>query len=172
MLDHRDGYVYLFSAACPETGAAVGHACARANTAEMNRHLRDVSAQTPAGKHALIVLDGVGWQGSKDHEVPANVSPLRLPPYSPELNPVETLFSVLKHRHFANRVFEDAEHVRETVEEVWNRFTRKTGEIMQITARERGGAVTFGAASIRDYFVGLVSVKQVGTFGSRHETAS
>ncbi len=103
----------------------------------MNRHLRDVSAQTPAGKHAFIFLDGAGWHLSKDLEVPANVSPLRLPPYSPELNPVETLFSVLKHRHFANREFEDAEHVGETVEEVWNGFTRTTREIMQITARER-----------------------------------
>ena len=66
----------------------------------------------------------------------ANVSLLRLPPCSPELNPVETVFSVLKHRHFVNRVFESAEHDRETVEEVSNGFTRKTGEIMQITAGE------------------------------------
>ena len=32
--DHRYGYVYLFSAACPETGTAVGHVCAKANTGE------------------------------------------------------------------------------------------------------------------------------------------
>ena len=134
--DHRYGYVYLFSAACPETGTAVGHVCAKANTEEMNRHLREIGEQVPAGKHALVVLDGAGWHRSRDLETPANVSLLRLPPYSPELNPVETLFSVLKHRHFANRVFENAEHVRETVEEVWNGFARKTGEIMQITARE------------------------------------
>ena len=43
---------------------------------------------------------------------------------------------VLKHRHFVNRVFESAEHDRETVEEVSNGFNRKTGEIMQFTARE------------------------------------
>ena len=55
---------------------------------------------------------------------------LRLPPYSPELNPIETLFSVLKHGHFANRVFESAEHVRETVTQVWDAFTHKTGEII------------------------------------------
>lgn len=134
--DHRYGYVYLFSAACPETGTAVGHVCARANTGEMSRHLRDIGEQTPAGKHALVVLDGAGWHRSRDLEVPANVSLLRLPPYSPELNPVETLFSILKHRHFANRVFESAEHVRETVEEVWNGFVSNKAEIMRITARK------------------------------------
>ena len=134
--DYRYGYVYLFSAACPETGNAVGHVCDKANTDEMNRHLRDVSSKLPEGKHALIILDGAGWHRSKDLDVPANVSLLRLPPYSPELNPTETLFSVLKHRCFANRVFESAEHVRETVTEVWDTFSHNAEEIMQITRRE------------------------------------
>jgi len=57
-------------------------------------------------------------------------------PSSPERNPVETLASVLKHRPFANRVFESAGHVRNVVEEVWGGFTRRTGEITRITARE------------------------------------
>ena len=134
--DHRYGYVYLFSAACPETGNAVGHVCDKANTEEMNRHLQDIGRELPEGKHAVVVLDGAGWHRSKDLKIPSNVSLLRLPPYSPELNPIETLFSVLKHGHFANRVFESAEHVRETVTQVWDAFTHKTGEIMQITRRD------------------------------------
>ena len=48
--DYRYGYVYLFSAACPETGNAVGHVCDKANTDEMNRHLRDVSSTLAEGK--------------------------------------------------------------------------------------------------------------------------
>ena len=48
--------------------------------------------------------------------------------------PAETLFSVLKHRHFINRVLDSAEHVRETVEEVWNGFSPDTEKIMPITA--------------------------------------
>ncbi len=134
--DHRYGYVYLFSAACPATGDAVGHVCGRANTAEMNRHLREIGERVPAGRHALVVLDGAGWHRSRDLVTPANVSLLRLPPCSPELNPVETLFSVLKHRHFANRVFGSAEHVRETVERVWDAFIRRKGEVSRIATRE------------------------------------
>ncbi len=134
--DHRYGYVYLFSAACPETGDAVGHVCGRANTGETDRHLREIGERVPAGRHALVVLDGAGWHRSRDLVTPANVSLLRLPPYSPELNPVETLFSVLKHRHFANRVFGSAEHVREVVEHVWDAFIRRKGEVTRITTRE------------------------------------
>ncbi len=102
----------------------------------MSRHLREIGEQTPAGKHALVVLDGAGWHRSKDLEIPAIVSLLRLPPHSPELNPVETLFSVLKRRHFANRVFESAEHVRDTVGELWNGFILNKEEIMRIAARK------------------------------------
>ncbi len=133
----RYGYVSLFSAACPETGNAVGHVCDKTSTDEMNRHLQDVSSTLPEGKHALMVLDGAGWHRSKDLDldIPANVSLLRLPPYSPELNSTETLFSVLKHRRFANRVFESAEHVRKTVTDVWDTFSHNSEEIIQITRR-------------------------------------
>ncbi len=136
MRDYRYGYAYLFSTACPETGTAVRHVSAKGNTEEMNRLLEKMGAQVPACKHALVVLDSAGWHQSRELEIPANVSLLKLQSCSQELNPVETPFSVLKHRQFANRVFESAEHVRETVEEASNGFTRKTGEIMQITARE------------------------------------
>ncbi|MDE0110888.1 MAG: hypothetical protein OXI87_04295 [Albidovulum sp.] len=47
--DYRRGYRYLFSAACPEAGEAVGHACGKADTEEMNRHLRDVCRGIPEG---------------------------------------------------------------------------------------------------------------------------
>ena len=132
--DHRQGYVQPFSAACPETATAVGHVCARANTAGMNRHFRGIGEAVPAGRHAPIVLDGAGWHTSKELEGPVNVSQLRLLPHSPEPDPVETLFPVLKHRHFANLVSDSAAHVKETVEEVRNGFTRSREEIMRITA--------------------------------------
>ncbi len=46
------------------------------------------------------------------------------------------MFPLLKHRHFANRVFESAEHVREVVEHVWDAFIRRKGEVTRITTRD------------------------------------
>ena len=132
--DQCYGQVQLFSAACPGIGTAVGHVCARTNTAEMNRHLREIGEAVPAGRHAPVVLDGTGWRTSRELEVPSDVSLLRRPPCSPEPDAAETLFSVLKHRHFANRVFDSTEHVRETVEQVWNGVFRNREEIMRFTA--------------------------------------
>ncbi|MCY4460488.1 MAG: winged helix-turn-helix domain-containing protein [Albidovulum sp.] len=90
-----------------------------ANTDEMNRHLLDIAAKVPDGRYALVVLDGAGWHRSKALEIPANVTLLRLPPYSPDMNPVETVFQFLKSRHFANQVFETADAV---VGAIWRLF--------------------------------------------------
>ena len=67
--------------------------------------------------------------------MPDNVSLLHLPPYSPELNPVETVFQFLKHRNFANQVFATAEVVKDRVEEVWNDFTRTPDRIVSLGKR-------------------------------------
>ena len=133
--DHRYGYCHLFSAICSGSGTAVGHVCDRANTDEMNRHLVDIGAAVPQGRHALVVLDGAGWHRSKSLEMPDNVTLLHLPPYSPELNPVETVIQFLKHRNFANQVFATAQVVKDRVEEVWNDFTRTPDRVVSLGKR-------------------------------------
>jgi transposase len=42
-------------------------------------------------RHALLVLDGAGWHSPTGLIIPPNISLLALPPYSPELNPIENL---------------------------------------------------------------------------------
>jgi DDE superfamily endonuclease len=55
-------------------------------------HLAEISRQVSPGTHAVVVLDGVGWhQLGGRPQVPANLSLLHLPPYPPELNPVENI---------------------------------------------------------------------------------
>ena len=133
--DYRYGYCCLFSAICPQAGRAVGHVCGRANTDEMNRHLQDIGAMVAEGRHALAVLDGAGWHRSKALEIPDNVTLLRLPPCSPELNPAEAVFQFLKAAHFANQVFETADAVREKVGAVWSDFARDAGRIRSLGTR-------------------------------------
>ena len=125
-------YRYLFSAICPESGISAGHVCDRANTDEMNRHLVDIGAAVPRGRHALVVLDGAGWHRSKSLEIPGDVSLLRLPPYSPEPNPVETVFQFLKQGNFDNQVFATAEEVKDRVEKVWNDFAHTPGGVASL----------------------------------------
>ncbi len=162
--DHRYGYGYLFSAICPMRGVAVGHVCERANTDEMNRHLQDVCEAVPAGRHALMVLDGAGWHRAKALNLPANVSLLIQPAYSPELNPVEQVFLFLKSNYFANRVFATVTDIKDAVHDVWSQFAQNPDRITSIGTREWLASPTYPRTPPRppqwqpmpDYLLGLV----------------
>jgi transposase len=51
------------------------------------------------------VLDGAGWHRAKRLQVPANMQLILLPPWSPQLNPVEHLWDEIREKWFSNRVF-------------------------------------------------------------------
>ena len=61
------------------------------------RHLND---------RIVMVLDGAGWHKSGSLMIPNNLRLLSLPPYSPELNPVEHIWDDLREKEFHNRVFD------------------------------------------------------------------
>jgi transposase len=70
----------------------------------MNVHLRHLSEHLGCDRHAVLILDGAGWHTSNDLEIPENITLLLLPPYSPELNPVERVWLWLRQRKLSNRL--------------------------------------------------------------------
>ncbi len=54
----------------------------------------------------MMILDGAGWHKSQSMLVPSNIRLINLPPYSPELNPVEHLWDELREKHFHNHAFD------------------------------------------------------------------
>ena len=83
-----------------------------ADAQAMNAHLVEISRTVAAGAHAIFVLDGAGWHGSKALCIPENITLLLLPPYAPELNPSENVWAYLRANRLAISVFEtDAEIV-------------------------------------------------------------
>ena len=85
--DGRFGWVYLFAAVEPATGRNVALVLPEATTTTMNLFLAEFAAGLPEDVHAVLVLDGAGWHGAHALVVPANVTLVPLPPYSPELLP-------------------------------------------------------------------------------------
>ena len=53
-----------------------------------------------------MVLDGAGWHKAGMLQVPENMKLFPLPPYAPELNPVEHLWDELREKSFGNLVFD------------------------------------------------------------------
>lgn len=63
------------------------------NAELMSLHLAEISKCVAASAHAILVLDGAGWhQAGGRLVVPENITLMPLPPYAPELNPVENIW--------------------------------------------------------------------------------
>ena len=73
-----------------------------ADTGAMNDHLAEIAGAVAPGAHAVLVLDGAGWHGAHALVVPDNISLVTLPPYSPELNPVENVWQYLRANWLAD----------------------------------------------------------------------
>jgi transposase len=76
----------------------------------MSIFLREVSARHP-DEFILMVMDGAGWHRAKALNVPDNMALIFLPPYSPELNPVEHIWDSIREDSFRNEVFNSIEGV-------------------------------------------------------------
>ena len=86
--------LYVLAAVCRATGAMSAVIMPTLNTEGVNL-FGAVPRELPAGVHAVLIWDGAGFHTGEDVVVPSNVSLIRLPPYSPELNPVENLWHYL-----------------------------------------------------------------------------
>jgi len=64
---------------------------------------------------AILVMDGAGWHKSPHLEIPANIEIVYLPPYSPELNPVERLWLYIKQNIIKNKIFDSLVELEEAV---------------------------------------------------------
>ena len=74
------------------------------NAEAMQVFLDHVAASRPPDAHVVMVLDGAGWHLSRALAVPATITLLVLPPYSPELSPVERVWLYLRERFLSLRL--------------------------------------------------------------------
>jgi transposase len=118
-VEHRYDWRYLVGFVHPASGRTVWHQATTVNIDVFSVELEAFAQAVGAGpaKQIVLVLDGAGWHDSPKVRVPEHVHLLFLPPYSPELQPAEHLWSltdtVLVNRHFASvEDLEDAQAER------------------------------------------------------------
>jgi len=108
-----------------------------ANTEAMNQHLAEISKAAVPGAHGVLVYDGAGWHGSDELVVPSNITPITLPPYSPELNPIENVWEYLRKNKLANRLYETYGDIVDACCEAWNAFMATPDCVASVTQRSR-----------------------------------
>lgn len=128
-------YEYIFGAVCPHQQKAIGLVLPHACTESLQLLLNEMSKETLPGRIAIIIMDGAGWHHANALLIPDNIRFLFLPPYSPELNPVEQIWQYLKDKFLANRVFDSLEDITDACCEAWNAFANNPALITSLTSR-------------------------------------
>jgi len=100
----------------------------------MALHLEEIAAAVAPGAHAILVLDQAGWHVSKTLPVPPNITPVPLPPKSPELNPVENIWQFMRDNWLSNRVF--TSYAVDHCCYAWNKLVDQPWLIMSIGTRQ------------------------------------
>ncbi|EFB91079.1 transposase [Pyramidobacter piscolens W5455] len=99
----------------------------------MNIFLRELSRRFPED-HIPLRCDGAAWHNSKALQVPANIALFHIPPYTPEMNPIEQIWRELRCQGFQNEIFSTLENVVERLCGTIGNLTAQT--IRSITARQ------------------------------------
>jgi len=104
-----------------------------ANAETMSLHLTAIGRKVAAGSHAALVLDSAGYHIAAALSIPENVTLVRLPPYAPELNPIENVWEYLRGNKLAITVFDDYDDIVDKTCDAWNFFEQDPNRIASIT---------------------------------------
>ncbi len=104
----RYQWLYVYAFVRPTTGQSWWGLVPTVNTEAMNQVLAAFAHDEgiDARHRVVLVLDGAGWHRSKRLVVPDGIDLAFLPPASPELQPVERVWSLVDEP-VANRTFAD-----------------------------------------------------------------
>ena len=129
-------YAYLFGAVCPSTGETEAIVAPFSNSEAMVEHMSLISKKTAAGRHAVVIMDGAGWHHKNTVAGFDNVSIIKLPPYSPELNPIEQVWQWMRQDELANKCFKGYDDIVEQCSRAWNNFRADKLRVKKLCTRD------------------------------------
>ena len=137
MRDCRHESAYLFGAICPARAVGAAIVMPWVSSEAMTLHLAEISKQVATSGHALLICDGAGWhQPGVRLVVPDNITLLRLPPYAPELNPIENVWAYLRGNALSMTVWESYTAIVDACCSAWTGLMRDAGRITSLTTRD------------------------------------
>jgi hypothetical protein len=130
--DRRFSFTYLFGTARADGSAAFALVLPEVGTAAMQLFLDRFADTLEPDEHAVMVLDQAGWHGAKALVVPANVTLVPLPPYSPQLNPMERVWLYLRERYLSLRLLPDTDAIVDACCDAWNALLDETDRLRSL----------------------------------------
>ena len=130
---HIREYRYVYGAVEPLTGESCFVVMPYCNTESMNMFLEELSNTFPKDK-IILVCDGAAWHKSGSLKIPENIELVFIPPYTPEMNPIEQIWKEIIKRGFKNEVFQTLQKVVDRLCDTICSLSNKT--IKSITGRD------------------------------------
>ena len=88
----------------------------------MNAFLERLSRKYPEDR-IVLCCDGAAWHKSTSLIVPDNIRLVFIPPYTPEMNPIEQIWKELRKMGFKNEIFPTLEKVVDRLCDVINNLS-------------------------------------------------
>ena len=132
LCDKRFTFAYIFAAVEPGTDNAFALVLPYANTEAMQAFLDASPRRSPRrARRAGSRPRRLAWprRAARARQHHARVP---LPPYSPELNPVERVWLYLKERFLSLRLLNDYDAIADAACKAWNRLLAETGRITSL----------------------------------------
>ncbi|HEV0304867.1 TPA: IS630 family transposase [Streptococcus pneumoniae] len=108
---------YCYGAVDAHTGESFFLIAGGCNTEWMNVFLEELSQAYP-DDYFLLVMDNAIWHKSSTLKIPTNIGFAFIPPYTPEMNPIEQVWKEIRKRGFKNKAFRTLEDVMNQLQDV------------------------------------------------------
>jgi len=132
--DLRHAAAYLFGAVCPARDAGVALVLPAVSAAAMQAMLDELGQAVAPDAHAIVLMDRAGWHIAHELDLPANLTPVFLPAYSPELNAIERVWLYLRERFLSHRFWPTYDDILDACCAAWNALLAEPGRIRSLCA--------------------------------------
>lgn len=102
---HAFKNTYLYGSFSPVNGDSFVYEIEGTTSEIFHEYLVAFSKHKPQ-ELKIIIIDNAGFHSMKNYKIPENIKLIRIPPYSPELNPSEKIWAYIK-QFYKNKVFEN-----------------------------------------------------------------
>ena len=113
---HKFQTTYLYGSYSPINGDSFVWEVNGVSSIIFEQYLKALSEYKPT-EYKIVIIDNAGFHSTKNIKIPDNIYLLRIPTYSPELNPCEQIWQYIKNR-YKNQLFKTMNELKQWLENI------------------------------------------------------